>query len=102
MPSSQPPKISKIEIQHVGPPAASDDLIRANIRVKVGDPYQRLAADDDVRNLYATGQFYVIRINVRQGEGDNTVILTYVVQGKPRLVDIKFQGNTNYSNAKLT
>jgi outer membrane protein insertion porin family len=95
-----PPKISKIEIQHVGPPAASDDLIRANIRVKVGDPYQRLAADDDVRNLYATGQFYVIRINVRPGENDS-VILTYVVQGKPRLMDIKFQGNEEYSNTKL-
>src|SRR5262249_16692148 len=100
MPPPQPPKISKIEIQHVGPPAASDDLIRANIRVKVGDPYLRLAADDDVRNLYATGQFYNIQIKIRQGEGD-TIILTYLVQGKPRLMDIKFEGNAEYKDSKL-
>ena len=36
-------KVARIEIKHVGPRAASDDLVRANIRVKPGDPYLRAA-----------------------------------------------------------
>ena len=36
--------IQQIEIRHVGPPAASESLIRANIRVKEGDTYTLPAA----------------------------------------------------------
>ena len=32
-------KVARIDIKQIGPPAASDELIRANIRVKPGDPY---------------------------------------------------------------
>ena len=77
----------------------SDELIRANIRVKAGDPYRVAAVDDDVRSLYATGLFYNIRVTdeiIAEG-----VVVTYIVQGKPRLTDIKFSGNTKYKDAKL-
>src|SRR6266481_4138446 len=74
--------ISKIEIKHVGPASVSDELIRANIRVKLGDAYQRAATDDDVRNLYSTGLFYNIR--VAPDITADGIVLTYVVQGKPR------------------
>src|SRR5438046_4781388 len=67
------PKITKIEIRHVGPPAVSDELIRANIRVKVGDPYLPTAIDDDVRNLYGTGLFYNIKVD-RAINGDEAVL----------------------------
>src|SRR6266481_9801328 len=70
------PKITKIDIRHRGPVTVSDDLIRANIRVKVGDPYLVAAVDDDVRNLYATGFFYNIR--VAEEMKPDGVWLTYV------------------------
>src|SRR6201999_333382 len=92
-------KVSKIVIKHIGPQSVSDDLIRANIRVKPGDPYLRAAIDEDVRTLYATGQFYDIRVTDEVSSGG--VVLTYVLQGNPRLVSIKFQGNKKYKNAKL-
>ena len=92
-------RISKIEIKHVGPPAVSDEMVRSNIRVKVGDPFRPAAVDEDVRSLYGTGMFYNIRISEETtSEG---VGLTYVVQGKPRLTDVKFQGNTKFSAGKL-
>jgi outer membrane protein insertion porin family len=92
-------KIAKIEIKHVGPQAVSDEMIRSNVRVKLGDPYLPLAVDDDVRNLYATGFFYNIRVTAdTKPEG---VVLTYIVQGKPRLMEIRFQGNKKYKDAKL-
>ena len=94
------PKVSSIQIRHVGPPATSDALIRSNLRVKEGDSYQRARVDDDVRNLYSTGYFYNIRVAEEvTGEG---VKLTYVLQGNPLLTDIKFEGNKKYSNRRLT
>jgi outer membrane protein insertion porin family len=94
-----PGKVVRIDIKHIGPPAASDELIRSNLRVKVGDLYLRAAVDDDVRTLYATGFFYNIQVMADDTTGG--IILTYKVQGKPRLTEIKFQGNTKYKDAKL-
>lgn len=105
----EPPRIDKVIIKHVGPPAVSDDLIRANIRTKSGDSYTRVAVDDDVRNLYGTGYFYNVRVSeeVTAAEsvaGDTvpkTIALTYIVQGKPVLTEIRFSGNKRYSVGKL-
>src|SRR5437870_5547091 len=72
-------KVSKIEIKHVGPQSVSDDLIRANIRVKPGDPFIRGAIDEDIRTLYGTGQFYDIRVD--ENDSPDGVVLTYVLQG---------------------
>jgi outer membrane protein insertion porin family len=94
-----PGRIIRIDIKHAGPPAASDELIRSNLRVKVGDLYLRAAVDDDVRSLYATGFFY--NIQVLADDTPNGIVLTYRVQGKPRLAEIKFQGNTKYKDSKL-
>src|SRR6266404_4042881 len=82
------PKITKIEIRHRGPVSVSDDLIRANIRVKVGDPYLVAAVDDDVRNLYSTGFFY--NIQIAREESASGFTLVYVLQEKPRLTELKF------------
>ena len=94
------PKISRIDIKHVGPAAVSDELIRANIRTKPGDPYLPAAVDEDVRGLYGTGLFYNVRITAERLT-DGGLALTYVVQAKPRLTDIKFQGNKKLSTSKL-
>lgn len=96
-----PPRlpITAIEIRHVGPAAVSDELVRANIRLKAGEDFNRIRLDDDVRNLYATGYFYNIRVaeeSTAQG-----VKLTYVVQGKPVLTEVRFSGNKKYSVSKL-
>lgn len=98
MPQPQP-KIAKIVIENIGPPAASESLVRANIRSKEGDEYSRLTLDQDIKNLYGTGLFYNVRA-AGQNSPDGFVI-TYVLEGKPRLTDIKFSGNKKYSNNKL-
>jgi outer membrane protein insertion porin family len=93
------PRVESIEVRHVGPPAASDELVKANIRVKVGDVYQRTSVDDDVRSLYATGYFYNIR--VVQEPTPTGVKLIYVVQGKPILTEIRIEGNKKYGDRKI-
>jgi len=92
-------KVQKVDIQHIGPAAVSDELVRANIRVKAGDAYSRTSVDDDVRNLYNTGYFY--NIQVLEDVKGTDVTLTYRIQGKPKLMDIKFEGNAKFSVSKL-
>lgn len=92
-------QIQAIRIQHIGPPATSDELVRAQLRTKVGDSYLPAAVDDDVRNLYATGFFYNVQVTAdTTAEG---MTLTYKVQGRPRLTEIKFQGNARFKDAQL-
>lgn len=99
VPAQTAATITKIEIRHVGPPAASDELIKSNIRVKIGDQVTRTAIDDDVRNLYSTGFFS----NIRVAEENTTegLKLIYVVAGKLTLTDIRFDGNKELSLSKL-
>jgi outer membrane protein insertion porin family len=92
-------RIREIVIRHTGPQAASDELIKANIRIKEGDPYNKLNVNDDVNNLYKTGYFYSIKVDEKAT--DQGIILTYILQGKPILTDIKFSGNKKWSAAKL-
>lgn len=92
-------KIVRVDIQHVGPANVADDLIRANIHIKPGDTYLPATVDDDLRNLYATGLFYNIRVSREQA--DAGLVLTYVVQAMPRLTDIKFSGNKKFNDDKL-
>ncbi len=92
-------RIAKIVITNIGPPAVSEDLVRANIHVKVGDLYIRTSVDEDVKNLYGTGYFSDIRVADRLT--DEGYVLTYILQGKLKLTNIKFEGNTKYSNSKL-
>jgi outer membrane protein insertion porin family len=96
---AQPTKVVRVDVKHAGPPAASDAFLQSNIRVKAGDVYRPGSVDEDVRSLYATGQFYNVR--VAEDRTEEGVVLTYIVQGKPHLTDIKFQGNTKFNDAKL-
>ena len=92
--------VYKVSIRHVGPPAVSDSLILANVRVEVGSRFNRNAIDDDVRNLYTTGYFYNIVV-LDEYDPAQGYHLIYLVQGNPLLTDIRFEGNTKYKDSKL-
>ena len=94
------PEIGEIKVRFVGPATVSEDLIRGNIRSKVGDRFSQNAADDDVTNLYNTGFFYNIRVSQQRMEGGK-LGLTYMVQSKPILTEIRYTGNKRFSINKL-
>jgi len=73
--------VQKITLQHVGQATASDALIRANIRLRLGDPYSRKASDDDIHNLRNTGFFENVYVTDKQVAGG--VEVTYTLVGKP-------------------
>jgi outer membrane protein insertion porin family len=94
------PKIDRVDVKFIGPASVSEEFIRANIKLKAGINYQPGLTQDDVHLLYATGQFYDIRVKVEQAD-DGGVVLTYVVQVRPRVTEIRFEGNKKLSDSKL-
>ncbi|MDE3067447.1 MAG: outer membrane protein assembly factor BamA [Verrucomicrobiota bacterium] len=94
------PKIDRVDIKYVGPATVSEQFVRANIRAKAGGNYTPELTDADVKSLYATGQFYNIRVGL-ESASDGGVILTYIVQPLPRLTDIKIQGNKKVKTSKI-
>src|SRR5665213_2491110 len=94
------PKIDRVDIKFVGPASVSEEFIRSNIKLKPGLAYQPGLTQDDVHLLYGTGQFYNIRVQVDQAD-DGGVVLTYIVQLRPRITEIRFEGNKRVSDSKL-
>lgn len=93
------PRVHKILIRQIGPPAVSDDFVRANIRTKEGDPLYRATVDEDISALYRTGYFYQIRVD--QNPTPDGTDVTFVLQGKPILTSIQIEGNHKLSLKKL-
>ncbi len=93
-------KIDRVDIKFIGPASVSESLIRDNIKLKPGSLYVPGCTQDDVHSLYTTGQFYNIRVSIDQAD-DGGVILTYLVQVRPRITDIKIEGNKKLSSSKL-
>ena len=94
------PKIDRVDIKFVGPQAVSEDYIRANIKLKPGASYLPGSTQDDVHSLYGTGQFYNIQVSVSQAD-DGGVVLTYIVQARPRITEIKVEGNNKLTDSKV-
>jgi outer membrane protein insertion porin family len=94
------PRIDKVSIQYIGPASVSEQFVRSHIQLKVGDTYLPAATEGDIHSLYTTGQFYNIRVALDQVAGGD-VNLTYVVQVKPRLTEIKIVGNKKIRVSKI-
>lgn len=94
------PRISRIEIKFAGPATISEEIIRGNLRSRVGEPYRAVTVDDDIRNLYKTDLIYDVRVT-REKAADGSMIITYVVQANPRLVEIKLSGNAVIKDSAL-
>ncbi|MEI8291104.1 MAG: outer membrane protein assembly factor BamA [Verrucomicrobiota bacterium] len=99
MAQSTGPKIDRVDIKFIGPASVSEDFIRSNIKLKTGATYMPGMTQDDVHSLYGTGQFYNIRVSVDQSASG--VVLTYSIQVRPRITDIKIEGNKELSESKL-
>jgi outer membrane protein insertion porin family len=94
------PQIDRVEIKFIGSATVSNAFILDHIKLKAGDPYTASASQDDVRSLYATGQFYNLRVKTDPAE-DGGVVLTYLVQCRMRLAAIRFEGNAKFSDDQL-
>ncbi len=91
--------VREIEIRFSGAKTTNESVITANLRTKVGEPFAQAQSDDDVRSLYATGLFANVRIfQEHVADGLKVIVL---VQGKPKLKDVLFEGNKRYKASRL-
>jgi RNA polymerase sigma factor (sigma-70 family) len=98
--SAKLPAVAKILLTRIKQPQEmTEEQIRTNISVKVGDIFDRAAMDLDVRNLYGTGMFQQIRVT--DSASADGVTLNYILQEKPRIGKIRFEGNSKLPDVEL-
>ena len=59
---SAAPIVRSIEVQYAGASTVSKEKILANMRTRVGRPYAEQAVEEDIRNLYKTGNIQNVRM----------------------------------------
>lgn len=93
------PIVKDIEIEFAGATTVDRSLILSNMRTTVGQPYSAAAIQEDVRNLYATGQFVNLRIfDEPLGDGVKVVV---IVQPKPVVKQIVISGTNRISEKRV-
>ena len=91
-PAPEPDKIQSITV--VGMQRLEPDTIRSYIRLRYGQPYSQVAADQALKDLYATELFSDVQIRNEAGNvvievKENPVINRIVLEGNKRLKEDK-------------
>ncbi len=93
------PVVRQIEVQYVGRATVTRERILANMRTAVGQPFSQPGVEEDIRNLYSTGEISNVRIFSEPAAGGVKVIV--IVATKSIIKDVVFQGNQHISNRRL-
>ena len=83
--------VKQIVLHHSGPVAASDQLVKAHIRLKPGQPFNPKTTDEDITSLMGTNFFMNVRVRVEDAR--DGVIVHYTLIGLPTVMEIRFEGN---------
>jgi len=76
------------------------DAILTRIDTQKGDRYDEAALNQDVRSILSMGYFEDVRVD--KEEGINGMTITFIVDEKPFITNITFEGNKKYKEDKLT
>src|SRR5438552_2288807 len=93
------PVVRSIEVQFVGPQTVSKEKILANMRTRVGRPYSAQVTEEDIRNLYGTGNITNVRM-FGEPEGDGVKVVV-VVATKSTISEIVINGATRVKTSAL-
>ncbi|MGA0369063.1 MAG: outer membrane protein assembly factor BamA [Kiritimatiellia bacterium] len=73
--------------------------VKAFVQPRVGDEYNPAVVNQDIRSLQATGRYAYVGAEVENTPGG--LILTYVVEERPRLRSITVEGARHFSNERV-
>jgi len=79
--------------------AISSQTILSKMKTQVGEPFSQRILDDDLKRLYATDYFLDVSIDAKPAE--RGIAVTIIVEEKPIIDSIVFQGNKIMSSPKL-
>ncbi len=82
--------VKAIEIRYAGPVTVSRERILANMRTTIGQPFNQTGLEEDIRNLYQTGDVSNVRIFGEPTSGGVKVIV--IVQGRFVIKEIVIEG----------
>jgi outer membrane protein insertion porin family len=85
-----PPVIRSIDVEYAGPKLVSKERILAQMRTKVGQPYNDTVVEQDIEALYRTGSILNVRI-FAQPEGDGVKVIV-AVQTRSVVREIEIDG----------
>ena len=86
----QAPVVKAIEVQFAGAGSIATEKILANMRTRVGRPYDERVVEEDIRNLYATGNVNNVRI-FGEAKPDGVRVIV-VIQSKAQLTEVEING----------
>ncbi|MEM9283161.1 MAG: outer membrane protein assembly factor BamA, partial [Verrucomicrobiota bacterium] len=91
--------VKSVDVQYVGSPTVSKDRILSRTTTRVGDPLSLSQVDEDVKNLYESGD--VEKVKVLADNVSGGVALIFVVQTRAVYGGARFTGNTIISTSRL-
>ena len=91
--------VKSIDVEYVGSAAIAKDRILAAMSTKVGETLSPVKIDEDIKNLYASGDYENIRVLSKPVSGG--VALKLVIQTRSMLGEVRFVGNSAIDSDKL-
>jgi outer membrane protein insertion porin family len=85
-----PPIVRSIDVRYSGPALVSRERILAQIRTKVGQPYNSQVVEQDIRSLYTTGAIINVRI-FAEPEPDGVKVIV-AVQSRSVVRELEIEG----------
>jgi len=93
------PNVVEIEVQFAGVATVAKDRLLANMRTRVGQPYSEAVVEEDIRNLYATGNVVNVRI-FGEPKGDGVKVIV-VLQAKAKVTSVEIEGAQQVKLSRL-
>jgi len=84
----------------VGNQSVASDTIRVYLGINPGDPYNPAALQKNFLNLWQTGLFDDIRLEIDKGDRGGVVVRA-VVKERPRIGAVEYRGNKELTTAKI-
>jgi outer membrane protein insertion porin family len=94
------PTIRKVEVKFTGVATVTEEIVRANMSLRDGMPYDDTLIDRDIQSLYRTGLFEFIEVR-RIPVSGNQVDVVFELRPKFRVGAIRFEGNRRVSTRRL-
>ena len=91
--------VRAVEIKYAGPVTVSRERILSNMRTTVGQPFSQSGLEEDIRNLYGTGDLTNVRIFGEPMTGGVRVIV--IVQSRDVVKEIVIEGVTLFKTKRI-
>ncbi|MFW5966882.1 MAG: outer membrane protein assembly factor BamA [Persicimonas sp.] len=85
------------EVQVMGNRRVEDESILQRVRTQQGEPLDRALVSEDIQRLYDLDFFDDIKVDATITDEDDELVVTFVVEEKPAIAAISFEGNDKLS-----